>query len=70
MSGIMQVTLNGEARHLRDGLTVAELLSELGLRARRIAVEVNLDILPRDDYQGRALRDGDVVEIVQFVGGG
>jgi thiamine biosynthesis protein ThiS len=66
----MQVTLNGEARHLRDGLTVAELVGELGLPARRIAVEVNLDILPRDDYTRHALREGDVVEIVQLVGGG
>jgi thiamine biosynthesis protein ThiS len=66
----MRVMLNGETRELRDGLTVAELVGELGLRARRIAVEVNLDILPRDDYGGRALRDGDVVEIVHFIGGG
>ena len=66
----MRVTLNGEPRELRDGLTVAELVEELGLRARRFAVEINLDILARDDYRARALRDGDVVEIVQFVGGG
>lgn len=66
----MRVTLNGEPRDLRDGLTVAELVNELGLRVRRIAVEINLDILARDDYEQRALRDGDVVEIVQFIGGG
>jgi sulfur carrier protein len=66
----MQVTLNGEPRQLRDGLTVAELVSDLGLRARRIAVEINLDVLARDDYTRRALCDGDVVEIVQFIGGG
>jgi sulfur carrier protein len=66
----MHVTLNGEARQLRDGLTVAELVGELGLRARRIAVEINLDILARDDYERRALREGDVVEIVHFIGGG
>jgi sulfur carrier protein len=66
----MRVTLNGEPRDLRDGLTVAELVGELGLRARRIAVEINLDILARDDYARRALRDGDVVEIVHFIGGG
>jgi sulfur carrier protein len=66
----MQVTLNGEPRQMRDGLTVAELVSDLGLRARRIAVEINLDVLTRDDYERRALRDGDVVEIVQFIGGG
>jgi len=66
----MRVTLNGEARDLPDGLTVAELVGELGLRARRIAVEINLDILPSDHYPRRALADGDVVEIVQFIGGG
>ena len=62
--------MNGEPRDLRDGLTVAELVNELGLRVRRIAVEINLDVLARDDYERRALRDGDVVEIVQFIGGG
>jgi len=66
----MRVTLNGEPRDLREGLTVAELVGDLGLRARRIAVEINLDVLPRDDYPRRALCDGDVVEIVQFIGGG
>jgi sulfur carrier protein len=66
----MRVTLNGESRDLRDGLTVAELLDELGVRARRIAVEINLNLLGRDDYGQRALCDGDVVEVVQFVGGG
>ena len=66
----MRVTVNGEARELRDGLTVADLVDELGLHARRIAVEINLDILARDDYRQRTLCDGDVVEIVQFVGGG
>ena len=66
----MRVTLNGEARDLPEGLTVAELVGELGLRARRIAVEINLDILPSDHYPRRALADGDVVEIVQFIGGG
>ena len=66
----MRVTLNGEPRTVRDGLTVAELVGDLGLRARRIAVEINLDILAREDYGCRALRDGDVVEIVHFIGGG
>ena len=66
----MRVTLNGEPRELRDGVTIADLVGELGLGARRVAVEINLDVLARDDYGRRALRDGDVVEIVQFVGGG
>jgi len=66
----MRVTLNGEARDLSEGLTVRDLVDELGLSKRRIAVEVNRDILPRDGYARHALRDGDVVEIVQFIGGG
>lgn len=66
----MRVTLNGEARDLTQGLTVNDLVDELGLSKRRIAVEVNRDILPRDDYATYALREGDVVEIVQFIGGG
>jgi sulfur carrier protein len=66
----MRVTLNGEARDLLEGLTVNDLVDELGLGKRRIAVEVNRDILPRDDYARYALREGDVVEIVQFIGGG
>jgi sulfur carrier protein len=70
MSRDMLVTLNGEPREMREGLTVAELVSEMGLAARRIAVEINLDVLPRDDYARRPLREGDVVEIVQFIGGG
>src|SRR5215468_4389639 len=66
----MRVTLNGEPRDVRDGLTVAELVSDLGLRLRRIAVEINLDILARVDYPRRRLCKGDVVEIVHFIGGG
>ena len=66
----MRVTLNGEARDLSEGLTVSDLVDELGLGKRRIAVEVNRDILPRDAYARHALHDGDVVEIVQFIGGG
>ena len=66
----MRVTVNGEARELRDGVTVDELVGELGLLARRIAVEINLDVLPRAEYTARALHEGDVVEIVHFIGGG
>jgi thiamine biosynthesis protein ThiS len=65
----MRVRLNGEERDLRIGLTVADLVTELGLTKRRIAVELNRDILPRDAYE-RVLSDGDEVEIVHFIGGG
>ncbi len=66
----MRVTLNGESRDLHDDLTVDELVRDLGLNQRRIAVEVNRDVLLRSEYGERRLRDGDVVEIVHFIGGG
>jgi thiamine biosynthesis protein ThiS len=66
----MRVTLNGEARDLSEGLRVSDLVDQLGLNARRIAVEVNRDIVPRAGYERCTLREGDVVEIVQFIGGG
>lgn len=62
--------LNGESRNLPDGATVGGLVRELGLNQRRIAVEINRDILPREAYASRSLQDGDTVEIVHFIGGG
>jgi len=66
----MRVTLNGEPREVRDGITVAELIAELSLNGRRLAVELNESVLPRDDYAARRLAAGDVIEIVHFIGGG
>ena len=66
----MNLTVNGEPRALADGTTVATLITDLGFRDKRVAVEVNYDVIPRDQYHGRQLRAGDVVEIVHFVGGG
>jgi thiamine biosynthesis protein ThiS len=66
----MVVTLNGEERTLKEGCTIAELIAELGLRQRRIAVEVNRDIVSREEYVTTELHPGDVIEVVHFVGGG
>jgi len=66
----MQIVLNGEPRAAADGLTVAALLGELELAGRRVAVEVNEDVIPRSAHAGHALRDGDRVEIVHAIGGG
>ena len=66
----MRVTVNGESRELRDAVTIADLVTQLELRERRIAVEVNCDIIPREQYGARTLREGDTVEIVHFIGGG
>jgi sulfur carrier protein len=66
----MQVKLNGEIREIPDGITVAGLLAHLGVKAQRVAVEVNEAVVTKDRYDGHALRAGDSVEIVAFVGGG
>jgi len=66
----VRVIVNGELHELSDGLTVAGLISQLSLNGRRIAVELNREILEREAYVERRLADGDEVEIVHFVGGG
>jgi thiamine biosynthesis protein ThiS len=66
----MTVRLNGEQRECREGMTLADLVAELGLGTRRIAVEVNRDIIPRDEYAHCRLHPGDEIELVHFVGGG
>ncbi|HYS80871.1 MAG TPA: sulfur carrier protein ThiS [Anaeromyxobacteraceae bacterium] len=66
----MQLRLNGEIREVKDGTTVAALLVQLGVRAPRVAVEVNEVVVTKDRYEAHGLRAGDAVEIVAFVGGG
>nr|WP_291888814.1 sulfur carrier protein ThiS [Maricaulis sp.] len=67
---MLQLTVNGESRSIADGARVADLVSDLNLDGRKIAVERNLEIVPRSQYAGTALQDGDRIEIVAFVGGG
>jgi thiamine biosynthesis protein ThiS len=66
----MQVTVNGEPRAIPDGTTAAQLLELLKVTPERVVVEVNLTILKRAQLVATALREGDRVEIVHFVGGG
>src|SRR5579864_1541199 len=66
----MNVTLNGETRSIGAGLTVKSLLTGLGLDPAKIAVERNLEIVPRSTYDQVAVVDGDRYEIVHFIGGG
>ncbi len=66
----MKLTINGEARDLERAATVAALVDELGLDARKVAVERNLEIVPRSQYLATVLCDGDRIEIVHFIGGG
>lgn len=66
----IHIRVNGEQRLARRGLTLFELIAELGLDPQRIAVELNRAILRRPQWQERILADGDSLEIVEFVGGG
>ena len=65
----MQIILNGEKTEQKDGISVAGLLTQLGIGLERVAVEVNLDIVPKAKYDAHLLSDGDKIEIVHFVGG-
>ena len=66
----MRITINGETRDLSGPMTVTALLAELGLDARKIALERNLEIVPRSAYGEVSVTPGDRLEIVHFVGGG
>ena len=66
----MFIHVNGQPRDVSDGMTVAGLLQALQLTAQKVAVEVNLEILERQDFDGRPLNEGDRVEIMSFIGGG
>lgn len=66
----MRIQLNGESLELPDGETVAALLARLELTGRRVAVELNLDIVPRSQHADTTLNDGDSVEVVHAIGGG
>ena len=66
----MKLLLNGEERQIADIVSIADLVSALGLDARKVAVERNLEIAPRSTYANTALADGDRIEIVTFIGGG
>lgn len=66
----MTITVNGERREVPDGLSVRALLEHLGMKADRVAIERNLDILPRALWPETQVQQNDSFEIVQFVGGG
>jgi thiamine biosynthesis protein ThiS len=66
----LRITLNGDAHEVAGPLTVTELLARLNLDARRVAVEHNTVVLKRDAFGATTIREGDEVEIVNFVGGG
>ena len=66
----MDIRLNGDRYPLDEGATVAALLDALALKGRRIAVEVNEEVIPRSRHAAYRLHDGDRVEVVHAIGGG
>jgi thiazole synthase len=70
IDGTLSIRVNGEHRRIADGMTIAELAAELGLEATKVAVERNLEVVPRSTLANVRIEDGDELEIVHFVGGG
>jgi thiamine biosynthesis protein ThiS len=66
----LQVRINGEHRRVNEGISIAQLVSELGFDPVRVAVERNLEVVPRSTLAEVSVQDGDELEIVRFVGGG
>lgn len=66
----MDLTVNGETREFREGITLSELLEEIKAPSAGIAVECNREIVPRSQHPKRVLQNGDVLEVVKMVGGG
>jgi thiamine biosynthesis protein ThiS len=70
MEETIPISVNGEAREIPAPATVADLLARIGLDIRKVAVERNLEIVPRSTYATTPLAAGDRLEIVHFIGGG
>jgi len=66
----MKITLNGEQKHIKDNLTLSDLINDLNLDLTKVAVEINLQIAIPEEYANCNLKDGDEIEIVHFIGGG
>jgi thiamine biosynthesis protein ThiS len=66
----MNLVINGDARDFNPPLTLAGLVDQLGMKADRVAIELNRNIVARDQWANTSLADGDRLEIVHFVGGG
>ena len=70
MAEAIQIQVNGEQRGCQADATVADLLCELAIKTERVAVELNLEILDRKEFDQRRLKQGDRLEILSFIGGG
>lgn len=70
MATNIHVTLNGEQRELPGGMSVDDLLENVGMKAELVAVEINRELVRKRDFAVRRVDEGDQIEVVEFVGGG
>ena len=68
--GTLSIRVNGEHRRVHVGMSLFELVAELGLEPTKVAVERNEEIVPRSAYPSTVLGPGDQIEVVHFIGGG
>ncbi len=66
----MNITVNGETRSVNSNYTAQQLLADMGFAGKRVAVELNQEIVPRSNYHQTFIADGDKIEIVRAIGGG
>lgn len=69
-SSVINIVVNGQPQSVAAGSTITELLQTIGVRTELVAVEVNLDIVPKQQHAQTIVNDGDQVEVVTLVGGG
>ena len=67
---MIEITVNGELQRVADDTSTANLIDNMGLTGKRIAVEINREIVPRSTFNSHILHAGDSIEIVQAIGGG
>jgi len=66
----MNIIVNGVSQKITENCTTEQLLDQMGFGGKRVAVELNLEIVPRSDYSQTLIADGDKIEIVRAIGGG
>jgi thiamine biosynthesis protein ThiS len=66
----MKITLNGEKKEFEEPIKITDILTRLKIKNVALAIEINKNILPKSEYDSYMIKDGDVIEIVQFIGGG
>lgn len=66
----MNISLNGDAKDIEEGIYLNQLIENMGLTGKRLAVEINREIIPKSQHAEYEIKQGDVIEIVHAIGGG